>query len=190
MKDAGPLYCPCNQRARVVLREGRGRDNATHRTSIQRTKEAYAVEGIAVCTILMFGYSDFAAGLTIPANFKKAEVSRKPTNWKATDPEIAFVSGADLNNAHLEHLNGSEAFMVNAELRGANLSDADLYGADLRVAKIDHNAILRKATLSTARLEGADLTDANLNCARLDSAQIFAAAPFAEHTSIGQSLPM
>ena len=59
------------------------------------------------------------------------------------------------------------AYLVRADLSGADLSQADLYRAKLSGAKLSqanlYRANLRNANLSEARLRGADLTDANLS---------------------------
>jgi len=104
---------------------------------------------------------------------------------------VAYLQGADLQDADLEGVNlqGANLFRANlqganlkntnlfrAELQGANLQGAKLQGADLRDSDL-YEANLQRAglqgtMLNDANLEGADLRGANLEGAYLQRAML------------------
>lgn len=111
------------------------------------------------------------------------EAAKVPT--PRTDPVLP--PGLATN---LSFIRASNAFLVNADIRGVNLYGADLNGANLRSARFSEVSaetdevlfsanlnctLLRSADLSSARAEGvnlvlADLRDADLSFARMSKA--------------------
>jgi len=89
---------------------------------------------------------------------------------------IAFLLQADLRGADLSGLDLREANLRSADLSLANLADArliaaNLIGANLRDANLC-NANLRDVSLGAADLRGADLREANLRGANLSDADL------------------
>lgn len=118
-----------------------------------------------------FGFSPFV-------NFREKEVSTKPSNWLG---KLEDIKGAPLRGKSLRYINAYRAFLVNADLQGANLQNADLREAKLQGAflgkanlqKADLSyANLQKADLSGAKLQGADLSGAKLQGANLSGADL------------------
>ena len=112
-----------------------------------------------------------------------AKIRRLHSCWLA-DSKIgsrADLSGADLNDANLNHTDLRRADLSGAYLRGADLSRADLRGADLSGADLSgaylsradlRGAYLSDADLSGAYLRGADLSGADLSGADLSGAYL------------------
>ena len=89
---------------------------------------------------------------------------------------IAFLLQADLRGADLSRLDLREANLRSADLSLANLTNArlslaNLIGADLREARL-RAASLDFASLGAADLRGADLREANLRGANLSDADL------------------
>jgi len=60
------------------------------------------------------------------ADLTEQDVSTKPSNWFIGDKKLTqIVSGAQLNGANLQHALAISAFLVKADLRGANLHEAE-----------------------------------------------------------------
>lgn len=78
----------------------------------------------------------------------------------------AYLKGANLAGAHLEHADLWGANLRSAGLHGALLSHANLAGADLQ------SADLERAILTGADLRGANLTEADLERAFLEDADL------------------
>jgi hypothetical protein len=103
--------------------------------------------------------------------------------WRDENPDIrpdldganlssgAYLVDANLSGANLFDANLDGAILGGADLREANLTRAHLGGADLRWA------YLGRANLSKAYLGGANLFDANLNGANLGGASLDQAVP-------------
>ncbi len=101
------------------------------------------------------------------ADLTEQDVSTKPSNWFVGDKKLTeIVSGAQLKGMDLRHASATRAFLVNADLRGANLQ-----GADLPFAKLQ-NANLLSAKLKGAHLFSANLQQANLGAANLAGADL------------------
>jgi len=66
---------------------------------------------------------------------------------------------------------GEDAYLLGADLQGANLKRADLYSANLQEADL-RGANLTGAYLEDANLRGADLSGANLTRAKLTGANL------------------
>jgi uncharacterized protein YjbI with pentapeptide repeats len=116
------------------------------------------------------------------ANIKDADMSTKPPNWTGMkEEEFPLVKGARLAYKNLTCARASRAFLLNAEMNGAQLACADLSEAwlqraslpiaDLRGAAI-HGAKLSHANLQSANLQGARLTRAVLQRATLQHADL------------------
>ncbi len=110
----------------------------------------------------------------------EAEISIKPPVWtgsetgKDLEAQIAQVKKTPLRRRNLRYADARSAFLVKAELEGANLQGATLIGANLQGAR------LRRANLQGARLRGANLQGANFNFANLQKANLqFANLQFA-----------
>ena len=97
-------------------------------------------------------------------------ISSRPSNWsdapEAQDDMLDNVVGADLEGEDLRSLDANRAFLVRANLHGAqldfaNLRNANLRGADLREAHL-RGTILRNANLRDAWMWKTDLTRALL----------------------------
>jgi uncharacterized protein YjbI with pentapeptide repeats len=111
---------------------------------------------------------------------REEEVSTKLPTWSPIYSrkveEIASVKGARLRHADMKSAYAFQAFMVNADLNGADLrnavlSEANLAHADLRNANLAL-ASLVGANLIESNLYGADLTKANLMDADLSNANL------------------
>jgi len=78
----------------------------------------------------------------------------------------AYLLGADLRGANLDHVTLNNASLDGADLRGANLSHAKFSHASLRDVNLSganlSHAILHRASLSGADLSGADLSEAQM----------------------------
>lgn len=97
------------------------------------------------------------------ADFYKADVSEKPETWIGRlEEEFLMVKGARLKKMNLQFVQAGSAFLVNADLEGANLYGANLTDANLQGAMLG-TANLQHSTLSHANLKEAYLVDANLN---------------------------
>jgi uncharacterized protein YjbI with pentapeptide repeats len=121
-------------------------------------------------TLLLFLYE---AQLINKDNRQLDEAEREklgpdgPTEFQA---RIVGLSGADLRNANLRHLNLAKAaldgaILEKADLRNSKLSNSDLGGTYLSEADLS-NAELKGASLVNADLSGANLNDADLNGAQ------------------------
>jgi len=102
------------------------------------------------------------------ANFKEQEVSTRPANWFLNlDVELVrIVTGAQLQEENLRGVNAEQAFLMKADLRGANLTEANLRNANLEKANLE------RAHLEEANLRGAHLEEANLYLAHLEKAML------------------
>jgi hypothetical protein len=81
------------------------------------------------------------------------------------------LSGAFLQNVHLEHAPLLRSNFSDADLRDANFNSADFSDANLRSANF-RESHLQGATFQRADLEDADLTDADLSGADLSGAAL------------------
>ena len=88
----------------------------------------------------------------------------------------AQLRGADLSDADLRGADVSHADLSGADLADADLSGADLSGADLRGAYLNgadlRGSDLSDADLSSANAKGANLSDTNLSGAKLNEANL------------------
>lgn len=126
--------------------------------------EATDIRSIVPRLLAFFGYRAFA-------DLTELDVSTKPANWTRQRNEIALVKGARLKGRDLRYAMASRAFLVNADLRGANLRGADLDASDMREANLA-SADLRAVNLFLADLRGANFAWAILRGARLHSVQL------------------
>jgi uncharacterized protein YjbI with pentapeptide repeats len=102
--------------------------------------------------------SFFAAVHFSPAaRLSEEDISTKPLNWVTDHPDFDQVKGAHLAYRDLRYAEARNAFLVKADLTGADLRHADLSGADLRHAILTR-AHLQGANLTGAKLDGAVLT--------------------------------
>lgn len=125
------------------------------------------------------------------ADFRKVDVSTRPSNWTGRDQDIESVRGAYLQGSNLRYADAWRAFLVKADLRNANLEKAILVRADLRMAELIeanlqycmlgfadlrnadfYRAKLMNAGLEHVNLKGAKLNEANLNGADLNHANL------------------
>ena len=116
------------------------------------------------------------AGSSAFLDLVEAEISIKPSNWTglATDnleSQIAQVKKARLPEMDLQYANALRAFLVKADLRGANLNGANLSGANLQEANL-FRANLQRASLTRTNLQSANLWEANLQKANLFRANL------------------
>ena len=88
------------------------------------------------------------------ADFSGQEVSQKPDNWDPKNPTQG-VKGADLQRKNLTCLKADRAFLVNANLSGANLIGADFGGARLNGAVIV-GSDFRKAKITIDQIKSAE----------------------------------
>ncbi len=118
-------------------------------------------------------------------------------NLRGADLRGAYLVDADLGGANLvgANLGGADlrgANLVDADLGGVNLVDANLGGADLGgVNLVDANlggAYLGGACLEGACLEGADLRDADLEGAYLVDANLRGARGYVNSHDIFQEI--
>ena len=123
----------------------------------------------------------FSLGYNPFAEFRAKDVSIRSDLWSEQSSLMEGVKGVNLKSADLHHLDGSEAFMVKADLRKAKLQVSNLELADLRQARLQDADLrqanllqvdLRSAQLSDADLEGAVLLRANLEGAQLRRADL------------------
>lgn len=105
------------------------------------------------------------------ANFSGQDVSNKPDNWDPKNPTQG-VKGVNLQNRNLRYLNAKSAFLVKANLTGADLFGAQLSGFGNRVQIEPSGANLTQAILFGATLSGADLSGALLNNSNLEGAKL------------------
>ena len=94
---------------------------------------------------------------TVPTDISGAEVPN--TYLEHVNFENTKLNNVDLSQANLSHANLRHANLFEASLISANLSGADLTGANLTGAKLQH-ANLTGANLSGANLQNTDLTQA------------------------------
>jgi uncharacterized protein YjbI with pentapeptide repeats len=115
------------------------------------------------------------------ADFRKVDVSTRPSKWTGRDEDIESVQGAYLQGSNLRYADGWRAFLVKADLRNANLEKAILVRADLRMAELlEANlqycmlgfADLRNADLYRTKLTNAGLEYVNLKGAKLNEANL------------------
>ena len=112
-------------------------------------------------------------GIAIKSRFASTTIiyqSTKTTTKEAVEEAVA--SDAYLINANLSGADLRGANLSGADLSGANLRGADLRGANLRGADLS-GANLSGANLSGANLRGADLRGANLRGAELQNAKFY-----------------
>lgn len=123
--------------------------------------------------LMFLGYNPFA-------DLREVDVSVRPSNWTGQkDDEIALVKRARLRGKNLRYADAYRAFLVAADLNGANLQGAYLFqtnlrGADLMWADLQEaflsEADLQAANLQRANLRAVDLSGANLKQARMEGA--------------------
>jgi len=114
------------------------------------------------------------------ADLRNADVSLKPADWRGkNDEELDYVKGAAIDGANLSYAQGSNAFLVKAQLRRSDLHGADLNFSDLRKSSLEGAdlrdagfiyASMEEVDMSLARLEGAVLIRSRLNGANLNHA--------------------
>jgi uncharacterized protein YjbI with pentapeptide repeats len=101
------------------------------------------------------------------AEFEEMAVSAKPANWTGEkQEEITSVEVVNLTHRSLRYARAFRAFLVGADLRGADLTGANLRGADLTGAKFEMG-YGKAANFEAASLEGANLRNAKLRWAKL-----------------------
>lgn len=98
----------------------------------------------------------------LTADITDADVSTKPQSWSGDgDGQMGLVRPARARGTNLSRVRGDRAFLVRADLIGADMRKANLRGADLREAN------LIWADLAGADLSGADLRRANFSAGQL-----------------------
>lgn len=124
-------------------------------------------------SFILIGYNPFA-------DLREVDVSIRPPNWTGQkEEEMASVKRARLRGKNLRYADAYRAFLVGADLNGANLQGAYLFqtnlrGADLMWADLQEaflsEADLQAANLQKTNLRAADLSGANLKQARMEGA--------------------
>ncbi len=111
-------------------------------------------------------------GFNTNVNFSNIDVSMKPSGWTVEESQISEVRGAPLAGMKLPNAQAVNAFLVKADLQGADLSYSLLDSADLRYANLSSadfsgssmvSANLQYAIMAGTVLDGADIRDADFS---------------------------
>lgn len=111
----------------------------------------------------LFGISPFSSSEFIDniskkiyrADFANKDVSFRAEMWDPKNP-LAGVKGADLEGVRLEFANGSQAFLVKANLTNAVLIDSNFQNANFEAANLT-GAIFQGVNVKGANFKEADL---------------------------------
>jgi uncharacterized protein YjbI with pentapeptide repeats len=131
---------------------------------------------IRIVCILIIALTSFMLFQVLPA---AGQEEQKQKEWTGKLRDGKILTKNSLKNILADHKKwletnrkeGKRAYLIRADLRGANLREADLSEADLRGADLS-GANLRETNLRGANLSDAEMSEANMSGAYLSQARL------------------